>query len=193
MKSWTLGILMMGLSASCTAKAAGPDPKEQIAGAVLAAPEDRRAGARVLGYDEDGKVLELRPGSNDLVCLADDPAREGFSVACYHEDLEPYMARGRELNAQGIGRQENLQTRWKEIDAGKLPMSKEPRTLYVLSAESFDLKTGKAAKSYLRYVIYTPYATAESTGLTTQGSDSAPWIMFPGTPGAHIMINPPRN
>ncbi|MFK7927045.1 MAG: hypothetical protein AB8H79_02565 [Myxococcota bacterium] len=23
-------------------------------------------------------------------------------------------------------------------------------------------------------------------------AEGGPWIMFPGTPGAHIMINPPR-
>ena len=73
----------------------------QIAAAVLAAPPDRQEGARVLGFDRDGTMVQLRAGSNDLVCLADDPGRDGFSVACYHESMEPFMARGRELTAQG--------------------------------------------------------------------------------------------
>src|SRR6188768_445849 len=49
-------------------------PAEQIASAVLAAPDDRRAGARVLGYVAGPariEVRELRAGTNDLVCLAD--------------------------------------------------------------------------------------------------------------------------
>ena len=36
-------------------------------------------------------------------------------------------------------------------------------------------------------------ATPESTGLSTSpGAPGAPWLMYPGTPGAHIMINPPK-
>jgi hypothetical protein len=79
-----------------------PPPATQIAGAVIAAPEDRRAGAKVLGWDAAGKNVTLREGSNDQVCLADNPKVEGFNVACYHKDLDAFMARGRELTAQGI-------------------------------------------------------------------------------------------
>ena len=46
--------------------------------------------------------------------------------------------------------------------------------------------------SYLRWVIYVPFATPQSTGLSTKGSDGAPWLMSAGTAGAHIMINPPK-
>jgi len=75
---------------------------------------------------------------------------------------------------------------------GKLAFPKEPRALYVLTGSAFDAATGKVAGQYLRWVIYSPYATPESTGLSTKGSDSAPWLMNPGTQGAHIMINPPK-
>jgi len=45
----------------------------------------------------------------------------------------------------------------------------------------------------LRYVIYIPFATAESTGLPLAPSaPGMPWIMDPGTHRAHIMINPPQ-
>ena len=43
-----------------------------------------------------------REGKNELICLASDPNGKRFSVACYHRDLEPYMARGRELLAQKV-------------------------------------------------------------------------------------------
>ncbi len=72
-------------------------------------------------------------------------------------------------------------------------MPREPRTLYVLSGSEYDSATGKVAGAYLRWVIYTPFATPESTGLSTKAAPGAPWLMFPGTAGAHIMINPPRN
>jgi hypothetical protein len=70
-------------------------------------------------------------------------------------------------------------------------MPREPRMLYVLTGKSFDPATNTIADSYLRWVIYTPYATPESTGLSTK-SGTEPWLMYPGTAGAHIMISPPK-
>jgi hypothetical protein len=176
-----------------TAIAAETAPAEvQIAAATLAAPADLRAGAAVLGYNAQGELVKLREGKNELICLANDPTKTSSSVACYHKDLEPYMARGRELAAQKITGQKRNDIRWKEVADGKLALPREPRTLYVLTGTGFDAGTGKVAGAYLRWVIYLPFATPESTGLSTKASDSAPWLMYPGTAGAHIMINPPK-
>lgn len=164
---------------------------DQIASAIQAAPEEMREGAAVLGYGADGKLTELRKGTNQLICLADDPKDTRFSAACYHKDLEPFMARGRELAAQGItggGRNENY--RWKEVQEGKLKMPREPRFLYVLSGKSYDAASGKVIDGALRWVIYVPFATAESLGLSTKSKRGEPWLMDAGTAGAHIMITP---
>ena len=173
-----------------------PPAAEQIAAALLAAPEDRRPGAEVLGYvASDGRVevQVLRKGTNDLVCLADKPGDENWSVACYHNSLEPFMRRGRELEAAGVTGDERMKRRWAEADAGTLAMPKTPATLYVLSGKSFDAASGKAIEPYLRYVVYTPYATQATTGLPlSPPGPGGPWLMFPGTAGAHIMITPPK-
>jgi hypothetical protein len=102
------------------------------------------------------------------------------------------MARGRELSAQKMPNAKRSEIRFKEIEEGKLPMSKEPRTLYVLTGTSFDAASGKVQDSYLRWVLYVPFATPQSTGLSTKASDGAPWLMGAGTAGAHIMISPPK-
>ena len=180
------------LAASLVAAAEAPAPEVQIAAAVLAAPAELRDGAAVLGYNAQGEVVKLREGKNELICLASDPTKTAFSVACYHKDLEPYMARGRDLVAQKITGSKRNDIRWKEIAEGKLSMPREPRTLYVLTGTGYDASSGKVADAYLRWVIYVPYATPASTGLSTQPSDNAPWLMSPGTAGAHIMINPPK-
>ncbi len=187
-----IAVLALG-GVAAAAPAAKPDDAEaQLAAALQAAPEDRRDSARVLGWTADGKVVELRAGGNDLVCLAARPGAAQWSVACYHESLEPFMARGRELLAQGIEGQERIDIREREIAEGRLPMPREPRTLYVLHGSGFDADAGEVRDAYLRWVIYTPYATAESTGLSTRPVPGAPWLMAPGSAGAHIMINPPR-
>jgi hypothetical protein len=168
-----------------------PPAGEQIAAAIQAAPKDRRDGAAVLGYNADGKLVSLRAGSNDLICLADDPKLAGISVACYHKDLEPFMARGRELDAEGSKGQDRHKQRWKEVDDGKVKMPREARMLYVATGKGYDPATNTISDFYLRWVVYTPYATPESTGLTTKAGPE-PWLMYPGTAGAHIMISPPR-
>jgi hypothetical protein len=146
----------------------------------------------VLGYDAKGALVRLREGKNELICLATDPAKTAFNVACYHKDLEPFMARGRELLAQKVTGPKRNEIRFKEVEEGKLTIPKEPRTLYVLTGTSFDASSEKVENSYLRWVIYVPFATPESTGLSTKASESAPWLMAPGTAGAHIMISPPK-
>lgn len=174
-----------------------PTAESQIKTAVLAAPADKREGATVLGYNQKGEVVTLRKGTNELICLADDPNQPGFSVSCYHRDLEPFMARGRELRKQGMSANDIFETREKEAKSGKLTLPKQPTSLFVYSApdEQVNMRTGEVVDGYLRYVVYIPWATAESTGLPLkpdQGAAAMPWIMHPGTHGAHIMINPPK-
>ena len=188
----TMTIAVTVLLASTVVAADIPSPEVQIAGAILAAPPELREGAAVLGYSPQGELVRLREGKNELICLANDSSKNRFSVACYHRDLERYMARGRELLAQKVTGQKRNDVRWKEVAEGKLSMPREPRTLYVLTGTGFDTSSGKVTEAYLRWVIYVPFATTETTGLSTKASDSAPWLMSPGTAGAHIMINPPK-
>lgn len=173
-----------------------PERAIQIKTALLAAPESTRDGAKVYGYDQNGKFIILRNGSNEMICIADDPASNGFSTSCYHKDLEPFMARGRELKEQQKSFKEIFDIREAEAKNGKLKMPKNGATLYVLTAAAgdFDMKSGEIRNPYLRYVVYIPWATQESTGLPlSPESPGMPWIMDPGTHRAHIMINPPKN
>ena len=166
----------------------------QINTAVLAAPEKFRDGAKVLGYNEEEEFVTLREGTNDIICLADNPAKQGISVSCYGKVLEPFMSRGRELVAAGK-QNEKRQIRKEEIDAGILKMPKEPAILYVLTGneEDYDQKTGKLQNSYLRYVLYKPYMTVKSTGLTdSPQTPGIPWLMEAGTHRSHIMISPKK-
>ena len=183
------------LSTGATAAAERPGPGAQIAGALAAAPEDRREGAAVLGYAPDGGLVTLREGSNEIVCLADRPGDDRFHVACYHRSLEPYMQRGRELRAAGVESAESFRIRHEEADSGRLEMPEEPAALYNLGgpASIFDPATGEVTGGSWVWVVYTPWATEESTGLpTTPLAPGAPWIMRPGTASSHIMIVPPR-
>lgn len=170
-----------------------PAADVQIKTAVLAAPADKRADATVYGYNDKGDLVVLRKGSNQFVCIGDDPKQPGLNVSCYHKDLEPFMARGRELKAQGKNYKEVFDIREAEAKSGRLQMPKQAANLQVFSAtaDNYNPATGEVKKGNFRYVVYIPWATAESTGLPTKPeSPGMPWIMDAGTHRAHIMIDP---
>lgn len=167
----------------------------QLKSAVLAAPADKRDSATVYGFNEKGELTILREGTNEIICVADDPSQKGFSVASYHRDLHPFMQRGRELRKQGQTAEQIFSTREKEAKSGELILPKQPTTLYVFTANDADYnkQTGEVKNGYVRYVVYIPYATSQSTGLSEKPeAPGMPWIMHPGTHGAHIMISPPK-
>jgi len=169
-----------------------PPAAEQVAGAVMAAPEEFRAGARVLGYTPDGKFVELRKGTNDMICLADDPTESPrWHVACYHKSLEPFMARGRELVTQGVTGWPRDSVRNADIVAGRIKMP-PVGGLYTVTAEvgCFDPAKGTLCRgAEPLHSVYVPFATPESTGLLDHPTDNhTPWLMSAGTPKAHIMF-----
>jgi len=166
--------------------AASSDP---AALAVLPIAEADRATATVLGY-EDGGLVVLREGTGAFICMTDNPSDERFQVLCYHKSLEPYMARGRELRAEGISGKAGIEKRWEEIDAGELEMPRHPAALHQLFGSDPAAVTLENADSLGRLtVIYMAYATVEDTGLLGQPSRGEPWLMYPGKPTAHVMIS----
>jgi hypothetical protein len=159
----------------------------QVATAVLALPEALRAGAEVRGWNGDDLVV-LREGTNGIICLADRAEQEGLAVACYHDSLEPFMARGRELTRQGVAGAERDEIRWREIEAGTLHMPAMAMVFNLrYNTDDIDPATFDPATAGRLHSFYIPGASTESTGVSAQPSQE-PWLMQAGTPSAHIMI-----
>ena len=185
------GLILPLASAAAQAPTTSPLPvAAQIVAAVLPLPQELRAGATVLGYNGSPTLSVVRKGNNGMTCLAPDPKRSNFHVACYHESMEPFMLRGRELRAVGTKEDSVDVIRFAEAKAGKIVMPKLPASLYSLTGKlgSFDPATGEAKEARRLFVVYVPYATAGTTGLSTAPKAAEPWLMFPGTPKAHIMF-----
>ena len=184
--------LMLGLLAVAPALfAQQKSAEQQIAEAISPLPGPLRDGATVMALAGGGKLSLIRPGSNAMICLPDDPDVAGFHTACYHRDLEPFMEAGRRARAEGKSRDEVRQLRVKEIEAGKWSMPEHVVALYSLSGpdDSFDYSTGSAPGARSLHVLYVPYATEESIGVSAQAANDRPWLMYPGTPFAHLMIS----
>lgn len=175
---------------ACSVQAQSPpEPETQVEAAVRAAPAPMRDAATVLGYDDNMELTTLREGDGTMVCLADDPAEETFHVACYHEALEPFMRRGRELRRQGRSGAAVDSIRRAEIEDGTLAYPDRPTALYNLSgpAGAYDAAADTVRDGSRLRVLYVPYETAETTGLPTK-PEGGPWLMAPGKPWAHVMI-----
>lgn len=164
-----------------------------IATALMAAPAEKRAESTVIGYNLAGEFVTLKEGSNEFICLADNPAQDGFNAAAYHKELEPFMARGRELKAEGKSPQEIFNIREEEIKSGKLKMGSAGTTLHIYYGpeSNYDPNTSTVEEATYRYVVYMPFATGQTTGLPERPKQSNhPWLMDAGTHKAHIMISP---
>lgn len=173
---------------------------QQIAAAVLPLPDSLRAGARVWGYAADGRFVELRAGSGSMTCIADDPRDNApdergrgnrFHVACYANTMEPYMARGRELRAQGANESTVDSVRTADVMAGRIHLP-SVAMLYSLTgtAANYNATASTITGARPLFVVYTPFATAEQLGLSSLARRGQPWMMHGGQPGAHIMFVP---
>ena len=156
-----------------------------IAKALSPLPEDLRADATVYTYDEaTGERITLKEGTNHVECRPTDA--EGFTRC------NPIYLRGRndlsaKLRAQGLEGDELTAALQQAEDEGRIA----PRRFGSLSYRRFDTPD---RIQYL-FVVSLPNATPESLGMPTGPQrDNAlagrgtPWMMRPGTPGAHLMI-----
>ena len=171
-----------------------PTVSQQVAAAVLALPKEMQAGATVMGYRTAGKLETIRAGKNGMICLALFAVEKDFHVACYQDGMEPFMARGRELRAQGVKDPKVDSVRFAEVASGKIRMPKAAALYQIFGKPtSWDAATGKVSDASTLLVFYIPGATAASTGLSPVPTRIGPWIMYPGTPKAHIMISGPMS
>ena len=172
-------LLLMFVVSPGVAVGQEPAAAQQIADAVAPLPESLRAGATVVLASEPGKRTVLREGTNAMMCQADTPA-PGFAVSCYHKAIDPYVSRVFELLAAGKSDEEIGETVSAEVKAGKFQVD-AGRVTYAA--------WGPSRTSALPIMsVIVPDATAESTGLSTELNYYRPWLMWDGTPVAHIML-----
>ncbi|MEE9281219.1 MAG: hypothetical protein V3V67_13695 [Myxococcota bacterium] len=153
--------------------------EQQIREALEPLPPQLRDGTTVvLGQGPERRLL--REGTNDLICRADSPA-PGFMAHCHHKDLDSLFSRMNQLYAQGKSSDEVRDQVSAEIESGELAPPLAGATEYIL--------LGRNLEGALPIMtVSLPNATAESTGLPTERDSYRPWLMWAGTPLAHIML-----
>jgi hypothetical protein len=161
------------------------EAKDEITQATLPLPEDLRAGATVYKYDAaTGARQVLRKGTNQVECMP--RGADGFTW-CYSTQTSARRDYAAKLRAQKMDE--------KAIQVAVADATKKGE----LPEQPFGVMTyrlyGKRDRIQLLWVLSVPNATPESIGVTTASAREdalelrgTPWLMLPGTPGAHIMI-----
>jgi hypothetical protein len=158
---------------------------DEIQQATLPLPEDLRAGATVYKYDpKSGERIVLRKGTNFVECTP--RGADGFTW-CYNAVSAPRRDFSAKLRAQGKSDKEIQDA----VAAATKDGTLKPTPFGTMSYRLY----GKKDRIQLLWVLSVPGATPETIGVSEGsqrdeaiGGDGRPWLMLPGTPGAHIMI-----
>ena len=176
------------LCPSAAAPASAQPAAAQIAEAVSPLPEDLKAGATVLTYDKaTGERKVLRQGTNAIECQPKDPEDKDEFIRCYNKVMAPRRDLEAKLRAQKKTDKEVSDAVAAALKAGDIKAAPFGTMSY--------RKTGVDGRIKMLWVMSVPNATPESIGVSAVSQRDAalkgaglPWLMLPGTPGAHIMI-----
>ncbi|HUF48573.1 MAG TPA: hypothetical protein VMM93_12225 [Vicinamibacterales bacterium] len=171
-------------AAQSTAPAAAPagpvtppaTDEERIASALSAAPASVSSNATILAFDDQMQPRTLREGTNGWTCLPDMPHTPGADPMC--------------LDAAGMA--------WAQAwMAHETPPADTMGFGYMLAGGSDASNTDPFATAPAeggRWVDTGPHVMVFNIGdrfpgYPTDASDTTrPYVMFPGTPYAHLMI-----
>lgn len=187
--SWTLVLAMafpLGALAQQVAQQGKRTNDQKIADATSAAPASVSANAAVMDWPmtPGGQMQQLRPGTNGWVCYPTTPI--------VYENGARRDAMCVDQEFQG----------WAGALMGKTaPAPKRAAVAYMLQGDAGASNTdpyATAAKPDNDWVISGPHVMvivpnpATLDGLPTDPKNGGPWVMWKGTPYAHIMVPVPQ-
>ncbi|MDT8341755.1 MAG: hypothetical protein RQ751_09610 [Longimicrobiales bacterium] len=153
------------------------DPSDPVAVAMSAAPPAIGQGATIMRLNDSGEMVELRAGTNGWICLPDEnPAAPGSAPMCidgyWQEWMGAFMA-GETPDIDGIGTSYMLQ-------GGAFASNSDPFA-----------KAPPAGAEWLHdgpHLMIVVPDLAMLEGYPTEHSVGGPYVMWAGTPYAHLMV-----
>jgi hypothetical protein len=172
-----VGVLLHGWNA---AEARGRQPlavdadtKAKIARALAAGPEDIAKSAKVVDTDAQGNTVVLREGRNGFTCMPGDPSVVGKPAMCMDAASMQWAEDFREHKPK--------------------PTNTVPGITYMLAgatqrsdSDPYDT-TSPAITVPPHWMIMWPF-DPKTTGLPTTHKDQGAYIMWAGTPYAHLHV-----
>ena len=161
-------------TAATTALAADETKDQKIARALTAGPPSVTAKATIADTDPKGKMSVLRKGTNGWTCMPGHPGVIGDDPICADAMTMQWM------------------DDWAAHKAK--PANKKPGIAYMFAggtdwsaSDPFATK-GTSIKEPPHYMVMWPF-DAKTSGFPTTARDTGTWIMYAGTPYAHLMVN----
>jgi hypothetical protein len=146
----------------------------KVARALSAAPAHIAKAAKVVDSDEKGNEVVLREGRNGYTCYPGHSGEVGGQPYCANEAA----------------------VQWEQDLAAHKPKptNTEPGIEYMLqggtdwSGSDPSASSGTPIKEPAHWMIMWPF-DPKTTGLSVEAKQTGTWIMWAGTPYAHLMIN----
>jgi hypothetical protein len=144
----------------------------KIESAMAGGPPEIAKNARIVEFGERGDLTTLRKGSNGWTCFPGDPGMTG--AMCLDEPALQWLT---------------------DLIAHKpKPTNTRPGILYMLkggmrqSATDPWASEGTPVKEPPHWALIWPFDPKEA-GLSDKPKETGTWVMYAGTPYAHLMIN----
>lgn len=183
-----LAVLACALALACKKEqqAAAPPPEPapgtpawKIANARTAAPFDVASGATVLDWpaSDTAQPPQLAAGTNGWSCFPDEPNTPANDPFCADEEMMKWVNAWAKhqpprLTAMGVGY---------ALQGGESASDTDPFKLAPDSGQQWLVNPPTV-------VIVMPNPRAAFAGLPTTRTASGPWVMYAGTPYAHLMV-----
>ena len=174
MKAFQSGFLFVVVLLQVSLAHSGEIKQDKIARALSAAPPSVAKSAKVVDMDDQGQMTVLREGSNGFTCFPGHPGVVGDVAMCANGPSMQWIS---------------------DIISHKpSPTNTQPGVTYMLaggtdwSATDPFATTGTPIKEPPHWMIMWPF-DPKTSALPTSPKQTGTWIMYSGTPWAHLMIN----
>jgi hypothetical protein len=170
---------------SATAQLPSAKPKSEskqakISRALAAGPADITKNAKIIDLDERGNETVLREGNGEFTCFPGHPGVVGDVAFC--------------ANQSALQWEKDFAEYKSSPERKPSPTNTEPGIEYMLlggtdwSGSDPAVTSGKPIKEPPHWMIMWAF-DPQTTGLPTEPKQNGTWIMYAGTPWAHLMIN----
>ncbi|MBI5197575.1 MAG: hypothetical protein HZA19_03095 [Nitrospirae bacterium] len=184
MMTWAVGIFVVfGLTALSPAEEMSKSPiknmsKDQLIKlAMSAAPENIAKDATILLPGEDGKLMEVKKGTNGFTCIPDIDGQEKPDPICADEAsmqwVNDLMSNAPKPTNMKPGIAYMAQGGWHFEKDGKILMKPEPGSTRMEEPP--------------HWMVFWPF-DSKASGMPSLPNKWGAYVMWDGTPYAHLMI-----
>ncbi len=168
-------------ASSAATPAPAATPTDPVALAMAAAPASISSAAQIMQLDDKGNMKELRAGTNGWVCIPDDPGVAGPDPGCMDKTWQQFMQAMMEKKPPAI------------TQVGVAYMLMGAKT----ASNTDPFATAPAAgEQWIDDGPHLMIVTPDAKSLDSYPTDphtGGPYVMWKGTPYAHLMVPVAKN